>query len=496
MVLNSILENGRDNIVYETELDTVKRQLVEDAKQLAVLGEVDAARDLISLLFTKSPSSTRGTVPPLVWAWKETAQWPNKCSPPSNLETTYEKLRKEWEEDYWGTGWVAVSSDDRTFDERGLQACLVLPERAIHAGYLDESTRWMAMEKSARWVKALDISFRLSEVAGSDEGHSRTEEEASTEDEWEAIPAVDKRTLEILQQVVDRWDANQQVDYMCMAERLWPMYISGMVAKAMGLDKQALKSKAANIIKAYGTRLSSPFASTQLANKSIKEILEIGSENTVRGAGKESWDEMDNPSQTLFHTPVSGENIADLEKRLEVTLPDDFKEFLQVSNGFGANGDGTFNGYFTDPEIYGTDEVRWNNEEYFQLPVDLLNIHREIEALAGIESKGHFSFDTALPLFGPVLEIGVRDVEHLWLVQPTLVRQAREAYDRMYARTNEEQKRTLDDAIVAFAGSRDAFDKLEWCCARWSSGGAAVMTSYASFRRYLEVVVTDSMEVK
>ncbi len=369
------------------------------------------------------------------------------------------------------------------------------------------------MDQSARLTMALDISVRLSEAAPSNEAADENAGEDGLaipqlqlelrEDDWEPLPSLDQRTADILDQVVSRWDANQQVDYMCMAERLWPMYIPGMVAKAMHISKTDLKAKATQIIEAYQERLTNAFAVTPLADKSIKELLEIASENTLHAGGKEFWEEMgdlndshDSRPPTLLHEPASSEDIASLESKLGITLPDDFKEYLRVSNGFSASGGGIYNGYFPDPELYGTENVNWNHEEYFQLPVGLLTIPREIEELAGVQAKGTFNFATALPIFGPVLEIGVRDIDNLWVVQPELVRKAKDVYDVMYERASKEQKKVIEQAIVAFAGSREAYDGLDWCCAKWSSGGAATMTSYASFRRYLEITTAASAESK
>lgn len=45
-----------------------------------------------------------------------------------------------------------------------------------------------------------------------------------------------------------------------------------------------------------------------------------------------------------------------------------------------------------------------------------------------------------------------------------------------------------------FVGSKEAFEKMEWCCVKWSAGGAADMSGHAGFRRYIEDLVEDSME--
>jgi hypothetical protein len=182
-------------------------------------------------------------------------------------------------------------------------------------------------------------------------------------------------------------------------------------------------------------------------------------------------------------------------------LPEDYKEFLGISNGFGTGDymkDGIYNGYYPDPELLSTDKVNWNSEPYFQLPVELLDLPYEITRLACSKTKKTpdetLDFDTSLPLFDRVLEIGARDIDNIWLVRPELVEQARAAYMEMYEKADDQQKEIIEKAIEGFVGSKEAFEKMEWCCVKWSAGGAADMSGHAGFRRYIEDLVEDSME--
>jgi hypothetical protein len=332
--------------------------------------------------------------------------------------------------------------------------------------------------------------------------HTSTDpEERAFDEDWVSLPDLDERSSAILEEVVARWDANQQVEYLAMAEDLWPLYISGAVAREMGLSRPEIKAKASAIVEAYSSRLANGFARTPLAGKSIMEVLEIANENTLHGPGKEYWGEaggeddgQDDLPSTMFHQPATLEEISALEMKLDVKLPENYKQFLQASNGFGHNDDGIYNGYFPSPALFDTGMVRWVEEDYFQLPIELLELPQEIEQLGDVQERGEFGFDTALPVFDRVLEIGVRDIDNVWLVRPELVRQAKDAYKTMYKRANKKQKRTIDRAIEAFAGSKEEFNRLKWCCVTWASGGYATMASYMSFARYLEVVTASSME--
>jgi hypothetical protein len=86
------------------------------------------------------------------------------------------------------------------------------------------------------------------------------------------------------------------------------------------------------------------------------------------------------------------------------------------------------------------------------------------------------------------------DVDNIWLVRPELVGQARAAYMEMYEKADDQQKEIIERAIERFVGIKEAFEKMEWCCVKWTSGGGAVMHGHAGFRRYIEDLVEDSIE--
>lgn len=99
-----------------------------------------------------------------------------------------------------------------------------------------------------------------------------------------------------------------------------------------------------------------------------------------------------------------------------------------------------------------------------------------------------------MPIIDRVLAIGDRDTRHLWLISPDLVAEARKAYYAMHSRANEKQKAVIEDAMVAFAGGKEAFDNLEWVCVTCVSADDIDMTNHPSFTRYLEIAAVESME--
>lgn len=196
------------------------------------------------------------------------------------------------------------------------------------------------------------------------------------------------------------------------------------------------------------------------------------------------WGEHDR-SETLFHPPAAETAIAELEKRLGVVLPEDYKQFLRITNGFGDGIKGMFNGMYLDEPIHGTENVKWLEEEWIKkLPIELLDIGD------GLGILGTRQFDDSKSLcFDRVIEIGQFDEQNLWLVPPEEVCRAKKAYLDIYESSNDAEKLVMDRIIEEFAGTREAFENLEWCCVEW---GIADLVAYPSLRRYLEERVSRS----
>ena len=266
----------------------------------------------------------------------------------------------------------------------------------------------------------------------------------------------------------------------------------------MHLNRSALSTKATQLVELHTKRMEHGYAPVRCASYSMAELLRLGEFNTLNGAGNEYLKEMgvprDEKPTTLLRKPATTADILELESRLSMTLPPDYKEFLAMTNGFGFSrfNDGIFNGLFPDPELFSADKVSWNRKSYIQLPVDLLDVPYEIGRLGTVKEKGSLRWKTNLPVFDRVLWIGTRDVFNLLLVPPDTVEKARNAYYQAYAVADDRQKRIIERAIEALAGSREEFDRLQWCCCRSDGGGGATLTVYSSFRRYLEVVVSHS----
>lgn len=483
-----ILRYSPPEILALRSLVTVESELIKVAAELAVLGEVDISRELVTLSFAETQNLTasyRASYRGLNHVWRLTGEWPKQIDEDQKGEDVLASMREIYLSK-WSSGLEDALKGQNVHDP---QAILDLVEQ--------NDTGYALYGKSKNLVKALELSLKYNSGDKLNALQLNDQTQIKSED-------VDATSRDLIIRIGKHWQDKYLLGTLVEAENLWPYYLHGLLRSVLDINAKELKARGEAIFSAFAQRLREGRPSSALSSKSIHDLLTIANENTIRGPGTVHWSAAgDEPPETLFKSPSTASDIASLEDGLGTTLPDDYKTFLQTSNGFIGNdlGDGIFNGYFPDPGLFPAEKVAWVKESYFELPLSMLEIPFEIENLIPPkpeeESKrgpdGKLLWDTPLPLLGRVLNLGARDIDNLWLVEPEFVKRARDVYHEMYERAvDDRQRQKLERAIRDFAGSRQKFDELGWCCIKWSAGGAANMTVYAGFRNYLEDVVERS----
>lgn len=385
-----VLEFDPDAILHETDIQSVEAATLRYAQELAVLGAIEAARALIELRYRRGTSDgDNHLLDRLAFAWHETGLWPEGTPDEIKSHSTIDRLRSSYNGS-WGTMDFGVPENLRTWDEKCLDACLdftcgVDPQKTIPKYHSH------GIGPSERLVKALDISVRLSH--GSEHspvdidvqhdesgvgcpGNAGVTTQSEDDSGWVKVASLDKRSSEILRRIVRRWDRSDQIRALAQAERLWPLFVTGVVADAAGLSRAELDVKAKTILDTFTRRLHALYADTALAGKTIKQLLDIGDEYTTRGAAAAIWfyetydldDDHDDRPRTLYRDPASDLTIAELEQRLGCVLPEDYKEFLRISDGFfyghDEDPDGMFDGYGAGTPLYNAERVHWEDDEW------------------------------------------------------------------------------------------------------------------------------------
>ncbi|KAL9079842.1 MAG: hypothetical protein Q9157_001298 [Trypethelium eluteriae] len=510
-----VLDVKPESILRNPDEDLVDLQIARCALQIALLGETDVARELDSIFWMSALVNPTIRNLNLKFAWVETGKWPEGIPDDKILETSLAELDKTD-----GFLWQHNADPQHrmpAFDEESMRKLLTRDDMSFGlfqtGGFMDN------LEKL---VRALVISQSLHPTSGV-RNPERHPEQAIEHEKWPSGETKDKlrdrirlsdlheQSASIVRNLVAHWNHRDHrlMDYFAHAGMLWPLYVRGLLADALNIDQTELKAKGEILIRVFKERMRHPGGTSSLSSLSIRELVELADKNTLHGAGKEDWMEVhfddDAPPETLMRGPASQEDISKLEARLNATLPDDLKEFLLITNGYGQyisevvgwekshDMFGFFNGYYNDPGLYRIDDIQWEEDEVFQKPLEMLELPMKFGE--GLVPKrmhpGPYAWDSPFPLCKRRLKLGSWDVDYLFLVEPSVVKEAQEVYLRMYEAASSEQRRVLDRAIVAFAGSMEDFMKVDWLLLRWRKG---FDDSHSGVKKYIEYVALKSQE--
>ncbi|KAI4702799.1 hypothetical protein J4E89_010136 [Alternaria sp. Ai002NY15] len=276
------------------------------------------------------------------------------------------------------------------------------------------------------------------------------------------------------------------------SRQAWKLYKSGALRQHLDIDEAALATFAKDFENALTERLTNGRTRTR-ADISMQELLIATEYNTKYNAEAKKLNP-EPPETSLFHSPATDSQIKETEVRINTTLPDDYKTFLRLSNGFGSPW-GHPLGDLQTP-LHPVDKLCWldpTEEDYFtDLTLDLPTRWDKwpfapaptAKAYACDEVTEHF-------LIGRALEIGTQEIDNTWLLPPSTITPIKDAVKEMLEdeTLGEREKNSVRVAIRDFAGSEEEWEEMEWACVTWASGGVAAMYVYPGFRAWLEDVV-------
>jgi len=276
------------------------------------------------------------------------------------------------------------------------------------------------------------------------------------------------------------------------SRQAWKLYKSGTLRQQLNVNEAALATFAKDFEDALTDRLMNG-RTRPGANISIQELLKATEYNTKYNAEAREVNP-EPPATSLFLSPATDSQIEEAEARLDTTLPDDYKTFLRLSNGFGSPW-GHPLGDLQTP-LHPVDKLRWLDpaeEDYFtDLTLDLPT-RWDKWPFAPPPTKKAYACDEVTEhfLIGRALEIGTQEIDNTWLLPPSTVKPIKDAVKKMLddETLGEREKNSVRVAIKDFAGSEREWEEMEWACVTWASGGVAAMYVYPGFRAWLEDVV-------
>lgn len=467
--------------------------LYDFAAEFAVLGYLETARELVGLVNRYAPlyrEKSQYLFKPLWLIWDMTGTWPEgekahvqqaansrNEEPNTGMREEISELAEHYETSSWENAGFKEKGE-QVYDETRLRSCLLKlkgfteGENEWDYSGADATTGYVAMRKGSILLKILEIAAVLRKQEGTHAG--------------EGLPEVD----EIMGWIAKRLHANQMITYLTKSAKAWELLKDGALGKAIRVREERVQELGWKVVETFKTRYESGVQKSGMWDKSVGELVRIIAHNSVNNpAAKCFWNEMygveeeegskdgdeSRPLRSILKDPLPRNDIAALERRLNISLPDEYKDFLETTNGMGES----WGGFIVEPPLFPASEVRWitKEEEYFtDLTADFFP--ESFNLLMEIYN------DEQWPTVGTPLEIGSADINNVWLLPPPKVKEIVSMYLKQRGR-NEKIKTLIKNGVTSWAGSITEFENLEWCVMTWASGGAADMRAYPSFKAYL-----------
>jgi hypothetical protein len=176
-------------------------------------------------------------------------------------------------------------------------------------------------------------------------------------------------------------------------------------------------------------------------NESIEKLAHAISANAFRNCPYDVLAAYRPPGQSrarpedakgLLRPPCSPSDIASLEQRLQVTLPDDYKEFLSVTNGLGS----MWNGQNLMDYLVKAEDVCWQDIDF--LTGNQIPLLRDGDPLSSGDNKLQWPEVGELRVIS--LSGGQNDQEtngHLFLMGSEFTQKHKEYFFKIYEERNE-----------------------------------------------------------
>ncbi|KAF4340097.1 hypothetical protein FBEOM_5957 [Fusarium beomiforme] len=493
------------------------RKIIKTAVNFAALGEVDGATKLLETLrgkgidpFQYSDSDYPFLKPCMFFVWDATSSWPSWIPAEERTEEKLQQLevqgRSVWLERFSEEWDVTEDTAQKAFDMAYDGILIILPDHDGTAGgqvLLAEtmtangdfqfsanpngpmSTRYTKMAmwwrqaifpypfvqvyRSAGLMITLDICLRLGK-----------EEEVQT----------------LLKKICGRFHTEEQIEQLVCSRAAWNQILAvpdRPILDFLNIHPAKPRPTVSRALRMAENRLQAG-PRRRYDNQSIEKLVHIISENTYKNCPYDMLNAC-RPRDNLRVPPkdadgllrrgcrVSG--IRALEKRLGVTLPDDYKEFLRITNGLDPMWDGqTLVDYLASAR-----EVNWQEIDF--LDGDELPLLHEDEPLPWKRNDLYWPTVTkprCICLSNPQNKAG-----HLFLVHKDLLQPAKDYFFQTYEERDESQCRELDRLVQEIYGSMENFRNLEWGLLSWNEWNFTFYP-YNGFRDFLEQMAEASLK--
>ncbi|KAF5580684.1 hypothetical protein FPCIR_10504 [Fusarium pseudocircinatum] len=472
------------------------RRIIQTAVNFAVVGEVDGATRLLETLksrgidpFQYSDSDYPFLKPCMFFAWEATSSWPYWIPEEERTEEKLQELevegRKHWLERFSQEWDVTEETAEKALDmayngltttlpdfngtlagqvvqaeamaKNGFFSYSASPNGPMSIRYMKIAMWWrqgifpypyVQLYRTAGLMIALDIYLRLGK---------------------------EDQARELFMKVSDRFHMEEQVEQLACSRAAWKQILAvpeRPLLDFLNIYAAKLRPAITRACQMAENRLGSG-PRRRYAGQSIEKLVRIISENTFKNC---PYDRLDayRPPDNLRNRPkdadgllrrgctVSG--IRASEKRLGVTLPEDYKEFLSINNGL----DSMWDGQNLVDYLAGAQEVNWQEIDFLEgneLP--LLSSREPLAGTGNMLEWPNFEKPRCICLSGDINDEDTAG--HLFLIGQDLLQPAKAYFFNTLEERNDTQRRELERLVQETYGSMENFRNLQWGLITWTA---------------------------
>lgn len=327
------------------ELPHIYTRLVEMANEFAVLGYIQIARDMITLLLTEYSSEWQlQMLRSLALGFKEADVWPDG-------------VPEDWKTEE-GIGKIEEAFQWRRFVDHNPhnEVLLALAREDDRGGQVTTRSRCRRLgsaDDPGVIAIALSVAVRHLSLIGMPLAQIEQDSEV-------------QHLLELISQQMVRGD---RVWALMERRNLWPLLLSSALARKIPVDDEKIREVAKDALSAFSERFRNGRKPSILESLSIPELVQRINDNTRTSLPLyEEGDDFINVPETLLKAPLADieERIAAMDERVGEVLPEDYKEFLRTTNGLESS----WSGLFLATPLHGVDDVKLGDMEYMEnMPV-------------------------------------------------------------------------------------------------------------------------------
>ncbi|KAF1998386.1 hypothetical protein P154DRAFT_250780 [Amniculicola lignicola CBS 123094] len=424
------------HILREKDPEHVAGNLFNVALEFAVLGHIDTSTELYELAEAFSSDCKRSWSPGLYFAWEAVGKWPESIPAKDRSPEALEKL--ETERIVWKRQSVNKEEEMSALIKRATK------------GKMDE---WGEVQiQGDDLTAAIDLAMF-----------------------W----GFEDKAMEILQIFADNFHSSW--DQLPKSRKVWKLLSEKNLSKLIGIDENKMDNFRKEVMETFRERLEKG-ARRIFKDLPMKDLVQLCNDNTIKNA---IWEDMgvdgDDPPTTILRKGATPEQIEALEKKIENTLPDEFKEFLSITNGMES----VWNGVFGEPKILGTEEIHIFDATEQQ--------EQWIDSAVKIPFVTTMSVKVEWPPMNRVVQINEGDEESkfLWLIEPEYGNEIGVRFFKAFGQLPPDEREQIQKLLGYFHAGKDANTKLGWQVGVWAPSTLDLITHH-SWREYLELLAGDT----